>query len=109
MAGAASGDTSTKMFPNHPSAGGSGNSGEDKLDYRLTTLVEDNYVTWKWQMVMVLKAKGLYDCVVGTSNDETKKHQAATLLASSLSQQNMQRVINCATAKEIWLALEAKA
>ena len=93
------------MFPNHPSAGGSG--GEDKLDYRLTTLVEDNYVTWKWQMVMVLKAKGLYDRVVGTSNDETKKHQAATLLASSLSQQNMQRVINCATAKEIWLALEA--
>ena len=44
---------------------------------------------------------------MGTSNDETKKHQAATLLASSLSQQNMQRVINCATAKEIWLALEA--
>lgn len=56
---------------------------------------------------MVLAAKGLVTCITGACQDQAKNHQAATLLASALSQQNMQRVINCTTAKEIWEALEA--
>lgn len=82
-------------------------STDDTNDYRITVLGEDNYVTWKWQVTMVLTTKGLYECVTGTNSDVSKNRQAATFLASVLSQQNMQRVINCTTAQEIWTALEA--
>lgn len=98
---------------------------EDKQDYRIIVLGEDNYVTWKWHMVMILKAKGLYEYVVkkdaspaesGTSKEEdadqaedtsSNEYRATSLLASSLSQTNMQRVINCTRAHEIWTALES--
>ena len=80
---------------------------DDKHDFKITVLGEDNYTTWKWQVVMILKAKGLYDCVTGVETNEAKNRLAAILLGSALSQLNMQRVINCETAHEIWTALEA--
>lgn len=81
--------------------------GGDKIDPRITILSEDNYVTWKWQIEMILESKGLMDCIRGSSMDAYKNQQAKILLATTLSQLNMQRVINCSSAKEIWIALEA--
>ena len=80
---------------------------DDRHEYCLTILREDNYATWKWQITMVLKTKRLYDSVIGQCADPSKNRQAATFLASALNQQNMQRVINCTTANEIWTSLEA--
>lgn len=80
---------------------------EEKTDYRITPLGEDNYITWKWQISMILKQKNLVKCITGECVDQRLNDQASTLLASSLSQLNMQKVINCTTAKEIWDALEA--
>lgn len=78
----------------------------DRLEYRFTVLGEDNYITWKWQISMILESRGLMPCVSGTSSDASKNHLAATFLASTLSEQNMQRVINCTTAAQIWTTLE---
>lgn len=82
---------------------------EDKQDYRVIVLGEDNYVTWKWHMIMILEAKGLYKWVtdIDHKGEESDKYRATSLLASALSQTNMQRVINCKTAYEIWSALES--
>lgn len=79
----------------------------DKSDFRLIVLDDDNYITWKWQMEMILKTKGLHECIKGNCMDENKNRHAATVLASALSQLNMQRVINCNTAEEIWSTLES--
>lgn len=89
---------------------GAGSLPEDKHDYKITALGEDNYVTWKWQMNLILTAKGLDKCVIkgsGTEVNQAKITQATILLASSLSQLNMQRVINCKTALQIWETLES--
>lgn len=80
---------------------------EDKNEYRVVVLGENNYVTWKWQIELILTSKDLMDCIKGTSTSEAKNNQAASILASSMSTLNMQRVVNCKTAKEIWDALEA--
>jgi len=80
----------------------------EKTDYRIVVLGDDNYITWKWHMTMVLKAKGLFACVESDLVLEPDKAvQATTLLASALSELNMQRVINCNSAFEIWRTLEA--
>lgn len=97
-------------MPEEIAAGGSGMQVDttDKLEYRINALNEDNYVTWKWQIMMVLKNKGLLDSITTKRTTETSRDkQAALIIASALSQQNMQRVINCNTAYEIWTTLEA--
>lgn len=90
------------------------NNFNDRSDYKIVHLGEENYVTWKWHMTMILTTKGLFDCVEEETpgggpiqTDETKQCQAATLIAGALSEANMQRVVNCNTAFEIWTALEA--
>lgn len=80
---------------------------EDRNDYRVVVLSEHNYVTWKWQMELILTSKDLMTCIKGTCTNEAKNNQAASILASSISTLNMQRVVNCKNAKEIWDALEA--
>lgn len=79
----------------------------DRNDYRVVVLNENNYVTWKWQMELILTSKDLMPCIAGVSTNERKNHEAASILAASISTLNMQRVVNCKTAKEIWNALEA--
>lgn len=74
---------------------------------RVELLGEDNYVTWKWQITMILKQRKLYDCVIGKPSSDEENEKAAPLLASTLTEYNMQRVINCTTAAEIWSSLEA--
>lgn len=81
---------------------------EDRNDYRLMILQEDNYTAWKWQMTMVLQSKNLWKYV----NDPTvpldsKANQAAIFLGTTLSENNMLRVINCTTARQIWITLES--
>ena len=57
----------------------------EKTDYRIVVLGDDNYITWKWHMTMVLKAKGLFACVESDLVLELDKAvQATTLLASAL-------------------------
>lgn len=75
----------------------------------IVVLKEDNYNTWKWHMSMILKSKGLFEYVTGKSDTLTdaSKLNAATVLASALSQTNMERVINCKDAPEIWKTLES--
>lgn len=81
---------------------------EDRGDYRIDTLREDNFTTWKWHMLMVLKAKGLRQCVESSTIEDSRlEAKAVALLASSLSVFNQQRVVNCSTAYEIWTALES--
>ena len=75
---------------------------DDRTEYRVLVLNDENYITWKWQMTLVLKTKGLYGCVSSPDiTNEVKERQAVTLLASALSTDNMQRVINCTTAHSI--------
>lgn len=79
---------------------------DDKTDFRCIMLNENNYVTWKWQMKIVLVSKDLWNCISG-SGSPNKINQATAILASSLSILNQQRVVNCTTAQEIWNTLEA--
>lgn len=82
-------------------------SSEIAYDQRIAPLGEENYATWKWQVTMLLKTRGLLECIENRCTDLAKNEQAAMILASSLSQLNMQRVINCTTANQIWKSLEA--
>lgn len=87
---------------------GSRMASDGKTDIRLDVLKEDNYITWKWHMTIVLDTKGLMQYVTNEDmkNDERAK-LAASLISSALSDDNRQRVINCSTAYDIWKALEA--
>lgn len=80
----------------------------DKPDFRMVVLGDENYVTWKWYMLMILKSRGLNECI---EEEEVKnaalERRAATLIASALSIDNMHRVINCTSAYNIWKTLEA--
>lgn len=90
-----------------PSSSSHNNEADNKFDYRVTLLDENNYITWKWQIQMILKCKGLLETVTKDKGNEIQKSTAATFLASTLSQDNMRRVINCDTAHKIWTTLEA--
>lgn len=77
-------------------------------DFRVVVLGDENYITWKWHMTMVLRSRGLLEYVEKEDvKDATKECQAATLIASALNTDNMQRVINCTSAYTIWRTLEA--
>lgn len=83
------------------------NVGEvSKLDYRIDKLEDDNYVTWKWQIMNVFKAKNLYEAVNSQHVDEVSSRQALALLGSALSRVNMALVVGCDTAFEAWQRLE---
>lgn len=80
----------------------------EKSDFRLVVLGDENYITWKWHMLMVLKTKGLIEYIEKEEfKDAAKECQAATLIASALNTDNMHKVINCTTAYSIWKTLEA--
>ena len=84
------------------------NMGSDKNDYRIDILKEDNYVTWKWHMSMVLDTKGMLEYVTNPDKKtEQRSKQAATLIGSALSDDNKQMVINCDNAYDIWKSLES--
>lgn len=79
---------------------------EDKNDYRLLVLNENNYPGWKFQIKLALESKGLWKYVEDPlQSGDPRAKQAATILTSTLSYDNLMKVINCQTAHEMWLAL----
>ena len=80
----------------------------DKIEYKIESLKEDNYVTWKWLMTSVLKSKQMWNCVVSPDiKDAVKEQKAMALISSAMSTDNMLRVINCTSAYQIWTTLES--
>lgn len=67
---------------------------------------EDNYVTWKWQIVNVFRAKNLFNAISSQDVEEANSRQALALLGSSLSRENMALVVGGETAFEAWRRLE---
>lgn len=83
---------------------------EDDNKYRIEILDGSNYAIWKWQMLSILKAKGLNGVINAAkleSADLPKDSQAHALIASSLNRSNKMKVINCQTAKDIWTRIES--
>jgi len=75
----------------------------------LGELTGTNYVTWKWQMLCVLEAKGLQSVVKPT--DESKPNaqdesMVKAILCTSLSLENQRLVVNCEKAFDVWKRLE---
>lgn len=79
---------------------------EQRLDFRIDKLEHANYVTWKWQLVNVLKAKNLYNAVISEDADDLSSRQALALLGSALSRDNMALVVGCESALKAWSRLE---
>lgn len=77
-----------------------------KLDYKICKLENDNYVTWKWQIINILKAKQLYKADDMDDEDDMADKQALALLGSALNNDNMALVVGCETAFEVWKRLE---
>lgn len=78
----------------------------ERQDYKLVQLEKDNYVTWKWQMKNILKAKKLESVLLFDNKDMDKDTQALAILGSALSQNEMLKIINCETFKDAWKAIE---
>lgn len=76
---------------------------ESKLDFKIDKLEEDNYVTWKWQLVNILKAKKLYSAVTDEDCNDSSSRQALGLIGSALSRENMALVVGIF---EAWIRLE---
>lgn len=88
-------------------AAGQPPSSEDKHDYRIITLTEENYPGWKLQVKLLLESKNLWQYVSEREQAQNiRGKQAANLTLSSISYDNMLKVINCQTAFEMWRALE---
>ena len=81
---------------------------EERMDLSLVKLGPEPYVSWKRHMTNVLKAKGLYGVVVGDEKpDAIQDCQTQALLGSALDKVNRMNIIDCTTAKDIWLRLES--
>lgn len=87
---------------------------DTRIDYKIQTLEQHNYTVWKQHTLNILEAKELADVVINGPGREPlepltamKCRQAKALLTSALSVSNQMKVINCATAHDIWNRLEA--
>lgn len=97
------------MMPNFAAGrpqGLMGPTGEDKQEYRVITLNEENYAGWKFQMKQVLKSKNLWRFIEQPSEDP-RAEQAMTMIITSISYENLLKVINCKDAYGTWKALES--
>lgn len=73
------------MMPNFAAGrpqGLMGPTGEDKQEYRVITLNEENYAGWKFQMKQVLKSKNLWRFIEQPSEDP-RAEQAMTMIITS--------------------------
>lgn len=78
---------------------------DDKVDMVVIKLGTEPYVSWKKQMMNVLKSKGLEAAITEENyrlNNRVKESLAQTILYSSLDKTNRLNCIDCDTAKEIW-------
>ena len=74
-------------------------------DLKVLKLEETNYVIWKWQFKNVLDAKGLGLALTDEATELVSK-QALALLGSTLSEDNMLKIISCTSFGDAWRTLE---
>lgn len=84
-----------------------------KLDFKIEKLEGDNYVTWRWELINILKAKQLWEVVENApvspmkAKDQEKDDQAMALLGSSLGRENKMLVVGCTNSHDVWTRLES--
>jgi hypothetical protein len=78
------------------------------MNFNVPILGEDNYTGWRYAIEMVLKAKDLWCFVtVKEYENDPKAQVAAAIITSSLSYQNLLKVVNYRLPYDIWTALES--
>lgn len=71
--------------------------------YVINKLEKDNYVVWKYQFKNVLRARNLSKALESTGiRDATVDTQALAILSSSISEENILKIINCDNFKDAW-------
>ena len=83
---------------------------DEKIDLTVTKLGSEPYVSWKKQLLNVLKSKGLEEAISDDhyrQNNRAKESLAQTILYSSLDKTNRLNCIDCETAKDIWERLQS--
>lgn len=75
-------------------------------EFKVIKLEQENYAVWKWQFVNVLRAKKL-DAVLTAEFKPEEASQALALLGSSLSTENILKIINCETFGKAWETIQA--
>lgn len=77
----------------------------------------ENWTTWKFQVVVMLKSKGLYDLVCGdtlkptTPRTEVEKWdrndaKAQEIIVTRMEEKQLTHILACRTAAEMWLKLQ---
>lgn len=83
-------------------------------DLRAVTLLDgSNYLTWKFQLGLLFKMENIYTVVEGTfkkpnkDTDEWDKKDisAQSLIASTVESSQLDLIMNCQTANEMWCKL----
>lgn len=83
------------------------NERDEKVEFRLPLLEEDNYVIWKWKFKGIMYAKKLIGLGKNPEDiDSNKNAVALALLQSSLNDENSLKVINCTDFVSAWKCLE---
>lgn len=80
---------------------------DQKSEFKLFNLNQENYVAWKWQFKNVMKARNLSKVFGEESVSDSTDAQALAILGSALNEENILKIINCITFKEAWKAIEA--
>lgn len=82
-------------------------SGSDKSDYQIQRLTGANWVTWKWQILNILAAKGLKVVLTTTTATPEQEVRARQIISSTLDQKVVNKVVHCETSTEIWACLQS--
>lgn len=75
---------------------------DTKVDYHLEKLDSENYVTWRWQISNVLRAKNLESAIINQNVSGQIQQSALALIGSALDNENKMLVVGCTSAFEVW-------
>lgn len=81
-------------------------SSSDKSDCQIQRLNGSNWVTWKWQILNILEAKGLKQVLTTTTFTPEQEVKARQIISTSLDQSVVNKVVHCTNVSEIWFALK---
>ena len=73
----------------------------------IVKLTGDNYVPWKWQIFNILKSRKLSEVLVNDKVESEVDGKTMALLGSSLSEENILKIVNCETFYAAWKSIEA--
>ncbi|KOB52112.1 Uncharacterized protein OBRU01_26501 [Operophtera brumata] len=77
-----------------------------KESYRVVILTGKNWLAWKFQMTIILKAKGLHEVILKTpEKDEEKDNKAQELIVTRVEESILTYIMTCKTACEMWSKL----